>query len=334
MPEDVAIVGSGLVGSAWALVFARAGSRVRLYDQEASQLAAAEARIAANAREMVRHGLLDDAPTVLARIESRAGLADALEGVSYVQESVFEDADVKRAFYRRLDAAVGSETIIGSSSSGIPSSVFTEGLACAPRCLIAHPINPPYVIPLVEICPSPWTDPSVVDRVWSLMSDAGMAPVRVTREIDGFIANRLQAALLWEAFRLLEGGYATAQDIDRTISAGLGRRWAFIGPFETIDLNAPRGWRLRGPPGARLLRVRQAGRAGGAVVGRRDFQGPRRVPEPGGGIRVAGASGLARPAPHGPGRAPEPGAQRARFLTSRRWREAHAARLRGGELAC
>ncbi len=241
MPEDVAIVGSGLVGSAWALVFARAGSRVRLYDQEASQLAAAEARIAANAREMVGHGLLDDAPTVLTRIESRTGLEDAVEGASYVQESVFENAEVKRTFYRRLDAAVGSETIIGSSSSGIPSSVFTEGLACAPRCLIAHPINPPYVIPLVEICPSPWTEPSVVDRVWSLMSDAGMAPVRVTREIDGFIANRLQAALLWEAFRLLEGGYATAQDIDRTISAGLGRRWAFIGPFETIDLNAPRG---------------------------------------------------------------------------------------------
>lgn len=241
MREDVAIVGSGLVGSAWALVFARAGSRVRLYDQEASQLAAAEARIAANAKEMVGHGLLDDAPSVLARIESRTGLEDAVEDASYVQESVFENADVKRAIYRRLDAAVGSETIIGSSSSGIPCSVFTEGLECAPRCLIAHPINPPYVIPLVEICPSPWTDPSVVDRVWSLMSDAGMAPVRVTREIDGFIANRLQAALLWEAFRLLEGGYATAQDIDRTISAGLGRRWAFIGPFETIDLNAPRG---------------------------------------------------------------------------------------------
>ena len=241
MREDVAIVGAGLVGSAWALVFARAGSRVRLYDQDASQLAAAEARIAANAGEMVGHGLLEDAPSVLARIESRTGLEDAVAGASYVQESVFENAEVKRAFYRKLDAAVGSETVIGSSSSGIPASVFTEGLACAPRCLIAHPINPPYVIPLVEICPAPWTDPAVVDRVWSLMSDAGMAPVRVTREIDGFIANRLQAALLWEAFRLLEGGYATVRDIDRTISAGLGRRWAFIGPFETIDLNAPRG---------------------------------------------------------------------------------------------
>ena len=241
MSKHVAVVGCGLVGSAWALVFARAGWRVRLYDEEAPQLAAAEDRIAANARELVRHELLEDAPSVLARIESRPALEDALEDVSYVQESVFENAEVKRTFYRRLDAVVGSGAVIGSSSSGIPASVFTEGLGCAPRCLIAHPINPPYVIPLVEICPAPWTDPAVVDRVAALMSDAGMTPVRIAREIDGFIANRLQAALLWEAFRLLEGGYASAEDIDRTISAGLGRRWAFIGPFETIDLNAPRG---------------------------------------------------------------------------------------------
>ena len=241
MSKHVAIVGCGLVGSAWALVFARAGWRVRLYDEAASQLTAAETRIAANARELVRHELLDDAPSVLARIASCSGLQEAVEGVSYVQESAFENAAVKRALYRRLDAVVGSRTIVGSSSSGIPASVFTEGLDCAPRCLIAHPINPPYVIPLVEICPAPWTDPAIVDRVAALMSDAGMTPVRIAREIDGFIANRLQAALLWEAFRLLEGGYASAEDIDRTISAGLGRRWAFIGPFETIDLNAPRG---------------------------------------------------------------------------------------------
>ena len=156
MSERVAIVGCGLVGSAWALVFARAGWRVRLYDEEASQLAAAEDRIAVNARELVRHELLEDAPPVLARIESRPALEDALEDASYVQESVFENADVKRALYRRLDAVVGSGTLVGSSSSGIPASVFTEGLGSAPRCLIAHPIKPPYVIPLVEICPAPW----------------------------------------------------------------------------------------------------------------------------------------------------------------------------------
>ena len=138
-------------------------------------------------------------------------------------------------------ASRGPSLWVASSSSGIPASAFTEGLEIGPRCLIAHPINPPYVIPLVEIVPAPWTEEETVTRCWSLMEAAGMEPVRLTREIDGFIANRLQAALLWEAFRLLEGGYATAKDIDTTISAGLGRRWSFIGPFETIDLNAPGG---------------------------------------------------------------------------------------------
>ena len=241
MSKIVAVAGSGLVGSAWALVFARAGWQVRLFDQEAAQLAAAEERIEANAKELVHHGLITDSAPMLGRLESCPALGDVVAGASYVQESVFEDADVKRTFYRRLDSVVGADTLVGSSSSGIPASVFTEGLACAPRCLIAHPTNPPYVIPLVEICPAPWTESSTVDRVVSLMSDAGMTAVRLTREIEGFIANRLQAALLWEAFRLFDGGYASAQDIDRTISAGLGRRRTFIGPFETIDLNAPRG---------------------------------------------------------------------------------------------
>ena len=126
MPKHVAIVGCGLVGSAWALVFARAGWSVRLYDEAASQLTAAETRIAANARELVRHELLDDAPSVLARIASCSGLQEAVEGVSYVQESAFENAAVKRALYRRLDAVVGSRTLIGSSSSGIPAS--TSGI--------------------------------------------------------------------------------------------------------------------------------------------------------------------------------------------------------------
>ena len=154
---------------------------------------------------------------------------------------MFERADVKRAVYAQIEAIAGPALVVGSSSSGIPCSTFTEGLRIGPRCLIAHPINPPYVIPLVEMVPAPWTAEESVTRCWALMEAAGMEPVRLTREIDGFIANRLQAALLWEAFRLLEGGYATAEDIDTTISAGLGRRWSFIGPFETIDLNAPGG---------------------------------------------------------------------------------------------
>ena len=241
MSDKVANLGAGLVGSAWAIVFARAGHAVSLYDGDAAQSRQALARVAENMRELVGFGLLDDAEAALARISIAGSLGEALDGAAYAQESVFERADVKTEFYREIDKVAGADLVIGSSSSGIPASVFTEGLDCAPRCLIAHPINPPYVIPLVEVVPAPWTGDGAVQACWDLMLEAGMAPVRLTREVDGFIANRLQAALLWEAFRLLDAGIATAEDIDKTISEGLGRRWSFIGPFETIDLNAPGG---------------------------------------------------------------------------------------------
>ena len=241
MPTKVAILGAGLVGSAWAIVFARAGRNVSLFDGEAEQSSQAMARVAENMRELVGFGLIDDAEAALARISIAGSLGEALEGSNYAQESVFERADVKSEFYIEIDKVAPADLVIGSSSSGIPASVFTVGLDCAPRCLIAHPINPPYVIPLVEIVPTPWTDDAAVQACWDFMIEVGMEPVRLIREVDGFIANRLQAALLWEAFRLLEAGIATAEDIDKTISEGLGRRWTFIGPFQTIDLNAPGG---------------------------------------------------------------------------------------------
>ena len=241
MSDKVAILGAGLVGSAWAIVFARAGHAVSLYDGDGAQSRQALARVGDNMRELVGFGLLDDADAALARISIAGNLAEALDGAAYAQESVFERADVKTKFYAEIDKVAGADLIVGSSSSGIPASVFTEGLNCAARCLIAHPINPPYVIPLVEVVPAPWTADAAVQTCWDLMLDVDMAPVRLTREVDGFIANRLQAALLWEAFRLLEAGIATAEDIDKTISEGLGRRWTFIGPFETIDLNAHGG---------------------------------------------------------------------------------------------
>ena len=241
MAKHIAVLGTGLVGSAWAIVFARAGHNVVLFDEEAAQCDRALARIDTNLAALKEHGLIDDPAVARARIRVAGGLEDALGEAFYVQESVFERTDVKQDVYGRMDAIASDGLIVGSSSSGIPSSHFTVGLKMAPRCLIAHPINPPYVIPLVEVVPAPWTTDKAVQTVWDLMVGAGMEPVRLTREVEGFLANRLQAVLLWEAFRLLEGGYATAADIDKVISEGLGRRWAFIGPFETIDMNAPKG---------------------------------------------------------------------------------------------
>ena len=134
---------------------------------------------------------------------------------------------------------IGSDTIIGSSTSGIPASAFTKDLACRDRCLVAHPINPPSVTPLVELCPAPWTDRAVVDSVFNLMTNAGQSPIRLKKEVSGFVANRLQGALLTMALRLVEDGICSVEDVDIAIRDGLGRRWSFMGPFETIDLTRP-----------------------------------------------------------------------------------------------
>jgi 3-hydroxyacyl-CoA dehydrogenase len=241
MDGDIAIIGCGLVGRAWAIVFARAGRRVRLYDGNADVIAAAPERIAESLADLQRFGLIDDPIAVLARIVTESDLGAALGGAVYAQESVFEQVDVKREIFAAIDRVVGPETLIGSSSSGIPASAFTAEVACRARCLIAHPVNPPHVIPVVELVPASWTAPETVAAVRRLMESVGQAPVELSREVEGFLVNRLQAVLLMEAWRLVEEGYATVADLDRTLSEGLGLRWSFMGPFETIDLNAPGG---------------------------------------------------------------------------------------------
>jgi L-gulonate 3-dehydrogenase len=241
MIDKIAIVGTGLVGRGWAIVFARAGCEVTLYDAETGVAAKACDLIAANLRDLATYRLIDDANVVLNRITVTDDLAIALDGATYVQESVFERIDVKRAAFEAIDRHLDPAAIVGSSSSGIPASVFTEGLRCGARALVAHPVNPPYLAGVVELVPAPWTSASTIVVARALMERVGQTPVVVSREIEGFLLNRLQGVLLMEAWRLVEEGYATAADIDNTVKHGLGLRWSFMGPFETIDLNAPGG---------------------------------------------------------------------------------------------
>jgi 3-hydroxyacyl-CoA dehydrogenase len=180
---------------------------------------------------------------VAARIRVSATLESALEGAAHVQENTPEDVEVKRAVFARLDAAAPPYAVLASSTSAILPSSFTQDLKGRARCLVVHPINPPYLIPAAEVVPAPWTNPSVVERAAKFLRSAGHAPIVMKREIDGFVMNRLQGALLEEAFRLVEQGYAGVEDIDVGIREGLALRWSFMGPFETIDLNAPGGVR-------------------------------------------------------------------------------------------
>lgn len=236
-----AIIGTGLIGQAWAIVFARQGWQVRLYDVNAAMLAEAGALIRRQLDELQAHGLLHDAAAAAARIEVAASLPEALAGARYIQENSPERLDLKRDLFVQLDAAAEPDAIIGSSTSSIPASEFTEGLPGRQRCLVAHPVNPPYLIPVVELCPAPWTSEAAMRAARDIMLDIGQKPVTMRREIEGFILNRLQGALLHEAFRLAAAGIASAEDIDTTVKDGLGLRWSFMGPFETIDLNAPGG---------------------------------------------------------------------------------------------
>jgi len=240
--EKIAIIGSGLIGRAWAMVFARAGHPVKMYDNAPGAVDKALGLVEEGLGELKAAGLIDEAPaTVAKRVSAASSLADAVADADYVQENTSEKVDVKREVYRLLDEAAPQTCILASSTSTIQTSRFSEGLKGKHRCIVAHPVNPPHVVPIVEISPAPWTAPEVIEATRALHAKVGQVPITVRKEVEGFILNRLQAALLRESWRLVGEGYVSVEDLDKTIRDGLGLRWAFMGPFETIDLNAPGG---------------------------------------------------------------------------------------------
>lgn len=241
----VAIIGAGFIGRAWAISFARAGHQVVLWDADGAAAGKAKDYIAGVLPDLEANDLLaGSAPeALLDRISHRADLEAAISGAAHVQENTPEKVEVKREVFARLDALAPEDAVLASSTSALLPSSFTEGLAGRHRCLVVHPINPPYLVPAAEVVPAPWTDAAVVERTRAFLVSAGHAPIVMQRELDGFVMNRLQGALLEEAFRLVADGYATIEDVDIGIRDGLALRWAFMGPFETIDLNAPGGIR-------------------------------------------------------------------------------------------
>ena len=237
----VAIIGAGLVGRAWAMVFARAGWQVRVTDNAPATLVASQAFIAASLAEQAGFGLVADPAAALARISFIAALPDAVAGVDWVQENLPEVVEVKSEVFAALDRHAPPGAVLASSTSAITASRFTETLAGRARCIVAHPVNPPHLVPIVELCGAPWTAPETIARAMQVYAHVGQVPIVVRRELDGFILNRLQGALLSEAMRLVGEGYVSAEDLDKTVRDGLGLRWSFMGPLATIELNAPGG---------------------------------------------------------------------------------------------
>ena len=237
----VAILGSGLIGRSWAIVFARGGHDVVLWDQDSGQVEKALLHIGQTLPEMAAAGLIDSPEVARARVTGAGTLAEALEGAAFIQENIVERTEPKQRLFAEAESLAAESAIFSSSTSAIMPSIIYGGLRTRARCLVSHPLNPPHLAPIVELCGGDFTSPAIIAEARNVMEGCGMAPITVSREIEGFILNRLQLAVLNEAFRLIAEGYVSAEDLDKTVKDGLALRWSFMGPIETIDLNAPKG---------------------------------------------------------------------------------------------
>jgi len=242
MNRTVSVVGAGSIGVAFAVLFATSGFRVRMWDALPEVLPRADVEIATRLELLASHGLLTETVEVVAnRVSFHDILLEALKGAELVQECVPERLEIKREIFQQLGAYSEPDAVLASSSSAIVSSEFATATPARERVLIGHPGNPPYLIPVIEIVPSRYTAQETVGRAAEIYRAAGLKPVIVNKEIEGFLFNRLQGAVLREAYCLVRDGVASVEDIDEVVRSGLGRRWSFIGPFETADLNTRGG---------------------------------------------------------------------------------------------
>ncbi len=255
--DPVAVVGAGSIGVAWAVVFACAGRPVRLFDLDPQRLDQSLAEVADTIQQMALVGLVPaETSAIVGRVRACASLEEAVAGVSYVQECILEEVDAKRSLFAALDAVASPGTVLASSTSTIMASRFADELPGRDRCLVVHPGNPPHFLRVAEIVPAPFTSTETVARAVAMVESLQMAPVVLTREIEGFVFNRLQGALLREAYCLVRDGVVSPVDVDTLVREGLGRRWAVMGPFATNELNTRGGLRqhaeLHGKVYARL----------------------------------------------------------------------------------
>jgi 3-hydroxyacyl-CoA dehydrogenase len=239
----ISLIGAGTIGMAWAVVFSSAGMQVRLYDSKQEALDASLAKARARLSDLARHGLIpeDGVDTAMALIQPVLDLEEALDGAHLVLESIPEFVDLKRDLMATVAELAPVDCAIASSTSFIEPSRIFDHVKGRERCLVLHPGNPPFLIRVVEVVPAPFTSPAAVELGAGLMAKAGMTPVHVNKEVEGFVLNRLQGALLREAYCLVRDGVTSVDDIDRIVRDGLGFRWSLIGPFESVDLGTRGG---------------------------------------------------------------------------------------------
>ena len=234
----ISALGCGTMGDPTAAVFALGGHEVMLAGRDMAKSLAGRERAFSALDLLERSGIarreaIRDAKE---RLHPRDGLAEAAVGADLVMESAPEDIEVKKAIYAVAERLVAPDVPILSNTSGLMPSVLAADMKHPERFVVTHFWNPPHLIPLVEVVPGPTTDRGLAPRIADILRSLGKKPVVLRREIAGFIGNRLQFALLREAFHIVETGAASMEDVDETVRNGIGRRFRDTGPFETADL--------------------------------------------------------------------------------------------------
>jgi L-gulonate 3-dehydrogenase len=242
VPEDiksVAIIGAGFIGFSWAIVFACKGIAVKLYNRKGRTLDTVMAVIKENLDFMKEEGMLAEATaeTAMRLIHTFDDLESAVANVDYVQEALPEDLELKQNVFAKLDELLPPDVIIGSSCSGLRMTDIAKKVKNHPeRCLVAHPTNPPHIVPFMEIA-ADRASMEVKQAAYEFMQFVGQKPI-LCKEVYGYVLNRLQIALFKEAFYLLEQDICSLAAVDSAVTDGLGLRWAFTGPYGVEELNS------------------------------------------------------------------------------------------------
>jgi 3-hydroxybutyryl-CoA dehydrogenase len=229
-PMNISVVGAGLMGHGIAQVFATAGHDVAIHDASAAVLSGVVERIRGNLRDLDQDQAGGD------RVTPHQDIASAVRNADFVVEAALENLPLKQALFAQIEQAAPPTAILASNTSVIPITAIMEKLKRRQRAIGTHWWNPPFLVPLVEVIPTQWTDDSTLAQTMALHQGIGKTPVHVKKDVPGFIGNRLQHALWREAISLVERGICDAETVDIVVKASFGRRLAVLGPMENVDL--------------------------------------------------------------------------------------------------
>lgn len=241
-PQDfkkIAVIGCGLIGSSWGVVFARNGLEVYMYNRKSKTLDTVRDRMKEALEFLATEGMI--MPSVvqasLSRVRTTDNLEEAVKDVDYVQECLWEDLELKQDMFVKLTELTSADVAIGSSCSGLRITDITANVKYfRERCIVAHPTNPPHIIPFMEIS-GVNASQEIKDSVFAFMESIGQKPIQC-KEVYGYVLNRLQLSLIQEALYLVKEGICNVEAVERALTDGLGLRWAFTGPYGVEELNS------------------------------------------------------------------------------------------------